>query len=361
MSEAELCARIAASGAFDGAWYMAAHSDVAASGIDPVLHYVRFGRREKRAVNPEFKLAARDIFSLREHPSPVNVVFAANDKYVPYLSVAIASLIENADVDTYYDINILHDGISLQNLDLLQTQATNNISITSHIVSNNMKELTTCAYVSPHHISIETYFRFAIPLLFPQWEKCVYLDCDLVLNRDISYLYTYDIGDKLIGAVEENSTAGDYINYRKIFTPEVNIYFNAGVLLINVSAFVREHIFDMAKKYINENIKFPYMDQDILNKLCNGNVLLLPCTWNFMWQFFCREHYKLADRTVCREYMRYFSNPAIVHYNSSTKPWNHDDGHFSTLFWRYARLSPWINALADACPYDLAPIWQRLE
>lgn len=49
--------RIAASGAFDAAWYLRRYPDVAAAGIDPLRHYVESGCREGRFPNPIFDTA----------------------------------------------------------------------------------------------------------------------------------------------------------------------------------------------------------------------------------------------------------------------------------------------------------------
>ena len=49
--------RIAASGAFDRAWYLKRYPDVARAGIDPLLHYVMSGCHEGRFPNPIFDTA----------------------------------------------------------------------------------------------------------------------------------------------------------------------------------------------------------------------------------------------------------------------------------------------------------------
>jgi hypothetical protein len=40
------------SGLFDAEWYVRHYTDVAASGIDPLRHYVQFGASEGRAPIP---------------------------------------------------------------------------------------------------------------------------------------------------------------------------------------------------------------------------------------------------------------------------------------------------------------------
>lgn len=50
-------AKIRRSGLFDPAWYLTQNPDVAAAGMDPVEHYLLFGCREGREVNPYLSLA----------------------------------------------------------------------------------------------------------------------------------------------------------------------------------------------------------------------------------------------------------------------------------------------------------------
>ena len=46
--------RVRASGLFDSVWYLAQYPDVEAAGVDPALHFARFGHLEGRAPGPGF-------------------------------------------------------------------------------------------------------------------------------------------------------------------------------------------------------------------------------------------------------------------------------------------------------------------
>lgn len=60
----------------------------------------------------------------------VTVVFAADDKYAPILSVALQSVVSTSSENNYYDIIVLSDGISLRNRKtLLQQCLRKNISL----------------------------------------------------------------------------------------------------------------------------------------------------------------------------------------------------------------------------------------
>lgn len=54
--EIKICAAIARSGLFDPEYYLAHNPDVEKSGIDPILHYVRFGENESRNPSENFDL-----------------------------------------------------------------------------------------------------------------------------------------------------------------------------------------------------------------------------------------------------------------------------------------------------------------
>jgi GT2 family glycosyltransferase len=58
LSERRLVRRINSSGLFDTAYYKSRYPDVAAAGIDPVLHYVVSGAAEGRNPSPDFDTAA---------------------------------------------------------------------------------------------------------------------------------------------------------------------------------------------------------------------------------------------------------------------------------------------------------------
>ena len=43
---------------FDGEWYLSVNPDVAASGMDPLVHFMNFGAKEGRNPNPDFNTAS---------------------------------------------------------------------------------------------------------------------------------------------------------------------------------------------------------------------------------------------------------------------------------------------------------------
>ncbi|UVK55760.1 glycoside hydrolase family 99-like domain-containing protein [Mesorhizobium sp. AR02] len=72
--------RISASGQFDGPWYLAQNRDVAASGIDPILHYIDHGAAEFRNPNPDFDTE----YYLTSYPDVALAAMNPLDHYVRF-------------------------------------------------------------------------------------------------------------------------------------------------------------------------------------------------------------------------------------------------------------------------------------
>ena len=79
--------------------------------------------------------------------------------------------------------------------------------------------------------------------LYPQYNKAIYLDSDIVVLGDIAELYNQDLGDNLIAAAPD-----DVIQTTKVFqeyaekvvgVADYRNYFNAGILLMNLDEFRR--------------------------------------------------------------------------------------------------------------------------
>lgn len=83
-------------------------------------------------------------------------------------------------------------------------------------------------------------------------EKLLYLDCDVMFNRDIHLLYDTDLNGY------EYAASGDH--YGKYLIP---FYINAGVLLFNMPFAIQNHLFEKARNWINKK-KLPFADQSAL-------------------------------------------------------------------------------------------------
>jgi len=164
------------------------------------------------------------------------------------------------------------------------------------------------------YISKATYARFLISDIFPDTiSKVLYLDADVVVLDDLGPLWATDLEQAVVGAVLNgpNSDVNDGASSLNGL-PQVQEYFNAGVLLINLYQWRKERVSEKALEYLRLNPSSPYSDQDALNIVCDGRWKKLHPRWNFM-EF--REKKKISDLTG-------ELRPGIVHFATSQKPWN---------------------------------------
>ena len=286
------------------------------------------------------------------------IVLAVNNNYVPYVSVMIESIIQNAKQKRLYKIYILTTYISLKNKENLNSQIKNDkrfsIDFINVINFIENKKLNTFA-----HLTIETYFRFLIFDLFPNSKKVLYLDSDLIINYDISELYDMNIEGKYLAAVKDIDTAGS-LNYqmekRKYINEIIGCkgddeYFQAGVILFNILE-IKNKISSEKLFYIAQERKWDWMDQDVLNFVFKGKIYYLNQKWNCImnWVGLIKNKtridiLKLAPKQLFNEYLEARKNPLIIHYAGKQKPWEYPSCDFSNYFWKYANHSIYIKKI----------------
>ncbi len=261
----------------------------------------------------------------------VPVFFASDDNYVGPLSVAIESLKENRNKENTYNIYVLTTGLKDSNVRNLKTLEDDGFTI-EIVDANQYLERIKDELSIRDYYSYSTYLRFFIPNMFPDIDKGIYLDSDLVINTDISMLYEMDFGmDYLCASVDDvvpqNEVFKDYTRYALGIEPEK--YFNAGILLMNLELMREEKLFykfiEMSKRR-----KFPVaQDQDFLNVLCYSKVGYLDKSWN-----------KIAMYEDS-----FMGEPKIVHYKLSYKPWHYKNVMYEDLFWKYAKNTPYYEKM----------------
>lgn len=256
----------------------------------------------------------------------IPIFFASDDNYAPYLAVTLKSLLTNASPKYFYKIHVLTSNISEDKKKIINGLLTDNSSLEYYDVTNELEKIRADLQLRDYY-SLETYYRFFIDSLFPEYDKVIYLDCDIIVKGDISKLYNTNIKNYLVAAVPEQVMAKykEFSNYvEKALDVKTKKYFNAGVLLINTKMFRAYNIKLRFSKIIKE-FKFRVtQDEDYLNVLCKDKVKYLDYGWNKM-PF---DDAKFNTRKV-----------NLIHYNLNWKPWHYKHILFEDDFWYYTDLT----------------------
>lgn len=256
----------------------------------------------------------------------IPIFFSTDDNYIPFLDVAVASLIANASPKYQYRIIVLNTGLCQENIDKVKRNEKNGFVIDFVDISDSVENIKS-RFKNVYHFSVVTYYRLFIASIFPQYDKILYLDCDLVVLGDISELYHTELGNNVLGACPEMfvQSTPEFRRYaEKALGLDPDDYVNAGVLLINLEQFRKDEIEQKFVKLITE-YDFDLLDPDqaYLNYLCRGKILTLPNGWN-----------KEPMPIPCE------GKKNIVHYALYKKPWQYDDVIDGNYFWQYAKRSP---------------------
>ncbi len=258
----------------------------------------------------------------------IPIFFATDHRYAPFLTVALTSLLDHASTDYIYKIYVLTTNLKDDYKNMIrgvlakfpQVQATVDfISLAKEL--NKMGEL----FHLRDYYSKETYYRFFIPNLFPDYDKAIYVDCDMIFLADIAELYNLELGSNLIAAAPEEvmqEVEQPALYVENALGIDRNRYFSAGLMVMNTAEFRKQKI---AERFVDLLQRFTFrvtQDEDYLNVLCKDKFLMLDLGWN-----------KSAFKNEAFD----DSTLKLVHYKINWKPWHYENIAYEDYFWDYAR------------------------
>ena len=296
------------------------------------------------------------------------VVFAINNTYVKQLATVITSIIKNTKQTPDYSFNILSSDISSENIDILSKyikKISHNQSEINFIdMKASLKQFDLEAFMSRRdnykYISIETYFRFFIPELFPKQNKILYLDADILVLDDLHSLFNENIDDYYAGVIQDtfmevfvdnddiktNTTPQrTYKDYFKNKLHKKNThYFNAGVLLMNLAKIREDNVIQKLWNFAIKESPLEYQDQDVLNAVLESNIKYVDYKWNTLKDLNILIP-QIKDSDKRQHLLKTYSYPGIFHYVGANKPWVlHDNYNYNFIgkWWKYYRSTPYF-------------------
>ena len=272
-------------------------------------------------------------FKGHKNLNEIPIFFSTDNNYLPFLDVAIRSLIKNASKQYKYRIVVLNTGLDDAKVQKIKTAENENFIIDFVDISCVVGDIAHKLPIKSH-FGLATWYRLFIQSLFPEYDKILYLDCDIVVLGDISKLYHTDLEGNTIGGVVENWILNSPIF--SLYTKEAvgvenKYYINAGIMIMDLAKFreqrVEERFVDLINTY-NFNVIDP--DQSYINYLCQGKIKYLPFSWN-------RTPLEMVE---CE-------SPQIIHYALGIKPWQNKDMFLGYYFWEYAKDSPFYDDILE--------------
>lgn len=251
----------------------------------------------------------------------MNIAIAINDTFMMPATVMLHSLFRKTSQKVR--LFLLYSSLAEANRRKIRKQTINaGFSFEEIMIDERLFE-----HASLNHnplYSVEIFYRILLPYL-TEVEKVLWLDSDLIVNKDIAELYNHDISDVYIAACTD---IGEAAHRREEIKHQLGIsgqvYFNSGVMLLNTEKIRKEipqAVFFEAIERYNPVLRCP--DQDILNLVLGKKMLCLETKYNDMHHLDAQESESSKDSIIIHFYWK--------------KPWNTDyDGYLEAFFWREA-------------------------
>ncbi len=239
------------------------------------------------------------------------VVLAANAAYSEQVITTIKSIVYHNRFIKFYVINSDFPTewfVSMRKkLAKLDCQIVN-ARVSASLVSNFKTD-----------ISYTVFLRYFVAD-FVEEDKALYLDCDIVVTRDLSSLFETELRDAPLAAVKD--LGGQVYFHQHIF--------NAGFLLINNALWKRENIRQRLIELTNEwHDKVPSGDQSILNMLFENRWMELPFAYNCITLHTTFSDYEPEKGLY----------PPVIHYLTERKPWKeYTQSIYREVWWFYQGL-----------------------
>ncbi len=275
----------------------------------------------------------------------VPIVMASDKNYLFPTCVTIISILKNGNTEIIYWLYLLvspeckgmDDGL----FEKIKEEYPN-FQYRYLIVD---KAIFQGAPITNYHITVETYYRLVISELLPEYDKCIYLDGDLIVECDASELYTMGLGSNYLAAVRDvgmQCGQGSYYTKHKkeLGFDSMETYFNAGVLVFNLRQ-IRED--NMVPKFLAEVQRgYSIEDQDVLNVTCLEKICYMPVKYNMFSGFLDKaEFYNCGIFTDDELNEIKNRKMGIVHYaGGRDKPWKNLKSRYAWRWWEYAKMLP---------------------
>jgi lipopolysaccharide biosynthesis glycosyltransferase len=281
----------------------------------------------------------------------MNVLFAINEKFVPgFLTAALSLCVNNPGHHRFF---VMNDGLSSK------AEVRIHKTLKKFDCEISLVNIGKGAFDAPLYTSLPRYYSQSINRLLPQLavpsdvHRLLYLDSDIIVNGSLQSFYDSDFQNRflVVPSVRHDGNDGgpfwdsETMVYNEIKIPlkPETLYFNSGVLLMNVDLFrtIDRGFYDpVVTAHKNEIV---FADQDILNLAFEGRVVnvidrRLNCT--------------IAENIRMRkgEYRWVKKEAKVIHFVVNPKPWQasgyrppffkiymkyyRKEGHFLSYLWK---------------------------
>lgn len=306
------------------------------------------------------------------------ILCAADDNYVKPLTVMLHSAARSLKPGNTINAIVLDGGISDENLAAIKESLVD-LPIQTFTIKPGLQDVDSL--MTSHHITHTAYLRLLAGRLLPDSvDKVIYLDSDVLVRGDLTELWEYELGNNYALAVPD--IACPYVdaryadcNFKKsspyfaAISPIANwkelgldpdaLYFNSGVMVLNVRRMREERIERKLLRCLSENARFVWCwDQYALNVVFADAWRPLPLRWNqgaHVFEFPNQNHspFNIDEFVETKDF------PSIIHFTTEWKPWDFGNKHpLKHLYFEELDRTVWRGWRPEKVELSVGRVWQ---
>lgn len=298
--------------------------------------------------HPLNSLSTSEIIDRTADETSINLVFSADQKFIPYFATTLYSVISNYTCKHPLHVYLLTDEqfteAEEQKINRMRTKK----DFTLHAIKVDAKRFSKIK--TTEGISVAAYNRLYMPSVLPiEVTKALYLDSDIIVEKCISEIYDLDM-EGIVARGAEDSISTFYKN--KYDLDPNSHHINSGVMLCNLSLMRDINIEGMIEDFLQiHQYRIVMGDQQIINEVLYDYIEPLPIAWNVHGSMFnkkwVREKVGIDNSMTIEGVEQAVSSPAVIHYTYKRKPWTSLEHPRARTWHRYNEKTPYAVGLPE--------------
>lgn len=247
-----------------------------------------------------------------------DITINTDDNYIQHAMAMLSSLYENNKGHSI-TVHVLQRALSSQSKQYIESLSERyNNKVVFYTVDES--KLQGVQFRKNRPLSMAAYYRLLLGSVLPMdVDKVLYLDCDMIVLRDVSEVFSLELDDYALAASLDQFPY-DQQHRLQLHMEVGERTFCSGVMLVNLK-YWRDHNAEQGLlEYAKRHREKVYLhDQDVLNYYFKKKWFLLPPKWN---RIACDVNtVKCADYKPF-DYYEYRYSPMLIHYaDLGIKPW----------------------------------------
>lgn len=253
----------------------------------------------------------------------IPIYFTFNRYYVLAACITIYSLLKNANNYYTYELYVVHDSLNKRDIEQIKKVANRFANASLQFIHLERINSYWSDIKTKSHFSKEIFYKLLAAEVFPQYDRILFSDVDVVFMQDISDVYYMYETEKFYFAGTANMFDESLMaNYSKNFSIEEmqiikNNEISAGFMLINTKSLREDGMTTKLKEYYQKNAYRLFLpEQDCIALTCPPSYIkIIPAQYNISVTWY-------KNPSISAKLSLDHIQPIMLHFPGENKPWN---------------------------------------